>query len=107
MATQLRTFAPIKYQSDNITLIGRYENEGFCQMALDGNYAHTSYPDGSDGAGIIDVTKPQRLKEVGNCKLEPLSGHNAPQTNHLEMDHRSLFYIMDKARGFDVIEFKR
>lgn len=107
MATKLRTFAPINYQSDNITLIGRCEHEGFCRVAIDGNHALTCYTDRSDGTGIIDVSKLRPLKEVGYFILEPCSGYNEAQTNDLKMDHRSLLYAIDKARGFDVIEFKR
>jgi len=59
------------------------------------------------GLRIIDVRKPESPEEVGYFIPEPGSGYNAPQTNDVEMDHRGLLYITDKARGFDVIEFER
>jgi len=61
------------------------------------------------GAGlrIIDIANPDQPQEVGYFIPEPGQGYNAPQTNDVEMDHRGLVYITDKARGFDVIEFRR
>ena len=52
------------------------------------------------GLRIIDVRKPESPEEVGYFIPEPGSGYNAPQTNDVEMDHRGLLYITDKARVF-------
>lgn len=61
------------------------------------------------GAGlrILDIKNPENPEEVGYFIPEPGIGYNAPQTNDVAMDDRGLIYITDKARGFDVIEFKR
>ena len=59
------------------------------------------------GLRIIDIAKPHQPEEVAFFIPEPGTGYNAPQTNDVEMDHRGLLYITDKARGFDVIDFKR
>ncbi|MEE2654280.1 MAG: RNA polymerase subunit sigma-70 [Pseudomonadota bacterium] len=59
------------------------------------------------GLRIIDIANPKGVNEVAYFIPEPGRGYNAPQTNDVELDHRGLIYITDKARGFDVIEFKR
>lgn len=59
------------------------------------------------GLRIVDIADPTQPKEVGHFIPEPGRGLDAPQTNDVEMDHRGLLYVSDKARGFDVIEFKR
>lgn len=59
------------------------------------------------GLRIFDIANPRQPEEVGYFIPEPGRGYDAPQTNDVEMDHRGLIYITDKARGFDVIEFKR
>jgi len=59
------------------------------------------------GLRIIDIANPKGVNEVAYFIPEPGRGYNAPQTNDVELDHRGLIYITDKARGFDVIDFKR
>ncbi len=59
------------------------------------------------GLRILDLANPTAPEEVGYFIPEPGEGYNAPQTNDVEVDHRGLLYITDKARGFDVIDFKR
>lgn len=59
------------------------------------------------GLRIVNIKDPSRPEEVAHFIPEPGTGYNAPQTNDVEIDHRGLIYITDKARGFDVIEFKR
>ena len=59
------------------------------------------------GLRILDIANPQAVDEVAYFIPEPGRGYNAPQTNDVELDHRGLIYITDKARGFDVIDFKR
>ncbi len=59
------------------------------------------------GLRILDIADPTAPKEIGHFIPEPGRGLNAPQTNDVEMDHRGLLYISDKARGFDIIDFKR
>jgi hypothetical protein len=59
------------------------------------------------GLRIFDFSKPEALKEVGFYIPEPGEGFPAPQTNDVEIDTRGFIHITDKARGYDVIEFKR
>jgi hypothetical protein len=59
------------------------------------------------GLRILDIANPSAPEEVGYFIPEPGESYNAPQTNDVERDHRGLLYITDKARGFDVIDFKR
>lgn len=56
------------------------------------------------GLRILDFANPTAPEEVGYFIPEPGVGYDAPQTNDVELDHRGLIYITDKARGFDVIE---
>ena len=58
------------------------------------------------GLRIIDIKNPTAPEEVGYFIPEPGTGFDTPQTNDVSMDHRGLLYITDKARGFDVIDFK-
>jgi hypothetical protein len=59
------------------------------------------------GLRIFDIAKPEAPKEVGFFIPEPGTGYNAPQTNDVEIDTRGFIHITDKARGYDVIEFRR
>jgi hypothetical protein len=59
------------------------------------------------GLRILDIANPRRPEEIAWFIPEPGIGYPAPQTNDVELDHRGLIYITDKARGFDVIELKR
>ncbi len=59
------------------------------------------------GLRILDFSKPEAPEEIGYFIPEPGERQMAPQTNDVEMDHRGLIYITDKAHGFDVIEFDR
>ncbi len=56
------------------------------------------------GLRILDFANPSAPTEVGYFIPEPGKGYDAPQTNDVDIDHRGLIYITDKARGFDVIE---
>jgi hypothetical protein len=57
------------------------------------------------GLRIIDIKNPSSPAEVGHFIPKPGDGYDAPQTNDVTMDHRGLLYVVDKAKGFDVIEF--
>jgi len=58
------------------------------------------------GLRIVDIQDPKNPTEAGFFIPVPGRGTDAPQTNDVEMDHRGLVYITDKAHGFDVIELK-
>ncbi|MFB3053719.1 MAG: LVIVD repeat-containing protein [Alphaproteobacteria bacterium] len=57
------------------------------------------------GLRILDFSRPEQPEELGYFIPVPGDRQMAPQTNDVEMDHRGLLYITDKAHGFDVIEF--
>jgi hypothetical protein len=60
------------------------------------------------GAGlrIIDINDPTKPRELGYFIPKPGDGYDAPQTNDVAQDERGLLFITDKAKGFDIIEFK-
>lgn len=57
------------------------------------------------GLRILNFDTPEEPKEIGYFIPRPGDRQMAPATNDVEMDHRGLIYITDKASGFDVIEF--
>jgi hypothetical protein len=57
------------------------------------------------GLRILKFDNPEQPEEIGYFIPVPGDRQMAPQTNDVEMDHRGLIYITDKAHGFDVIEF--
>jgi hypothetical protein len=59
------------------------------------------------GLRILDLADPTQPTEIGYFIPAPWGGRPAPQTNDVEMDHRGLLYVTDKAHGFDVIELSR
>jgi hypothetical protein len=59
------------------------------------------------GLRIIDINDPAHPKERGYFIPKPGDGYDAPQTNDVAQDERGLLYVVDKARGFDVIELQR
>jgi hypothetical protein len=56
------------------------------------------------GLRVIDVANPARPKEVASFMPEPRPGHNAPQSNDVEVDDRGLIYLFDRDKGFDILE---
>jgi hypothetical protein len=42
---------------------------------------------------------------VGHFIPHPAPGKAAPQTNDVDVDERGLVYIVDRYRGFDILEF--
>jgi hypothetical protein len=54
---------------------------------------------------IMDISDPAHPKERGYFIPKPGDGQVAPLTNDVAKDSRGLYWITDKARGLDVIEF--
>ncbi len=59
----------------------------------------------SGGLRIVDVADPLRPREVGFYIPEPVGGEVSPQSNDVDVDARGLIYLIDRNRGFDVLEF--
>ncbi len=56
------------------------------------------------GLRVIDIKDPTMPEEVGYYIPEPVGGETAPQTNDVDTDKRGLVYIIDRNRGFDILE---
>ncbi|MGY8999421.1 MAG: LVIVD repeat-containing protein [Rhodospirillales bacterium] len=56
------------------------------------------------GLRVVDVANPARPKEVGCFMPEPRAGYNAPQSNDVDVDDRGLMYLLDRDKGFDILE---
>jgi hypothetical protein len=57
------------------------------------------------GLRIMDISDPTNPKERGYFIPKPGDGQVAPLTNDVAKDTRGLYWVTDKARGLDVIEF--
>lgn len=58
----------------------------------------------SGGVRVIDIKNPEAPAEVGFFIPEPLGREPAPQTNDVDVDHRGLVALIDRNRGFDILE---
>lgn len=81
----------------------RFGAHQFREAVDDDNIAYVTWF--AAGLRILDVSTPDAPEEIGYFIPQPGDRQMAPQTNDVEMDHRGLIYITDKAHGFDVIEF--
>jgi len=57
------------------------------------------------GLRIVDVADPFHPVEVAHFIPEPLSGEASPQSNDVDVDGNGLVYLLDRNRGFDILEF--
>jgi hypothetical protein len=56
------------------------------------------------GVRVIDIKDPMMPEETGYFIPEPVGSEVAPQTNDVDTDQRGLVYIIDRNRGFDILE---
>ncbi len=56
------------------------------------------------GVRVIDIADPAAPREVAFYLPEPFPGHPAPQSNDVDVDERGLVYVLDRDRGFEIIE---
>lgn len=56
------------------------------------------------GLRIVDIADPEKPREVAFYVPEPFPGHRAPQSNDVDVDERGLIYLLDRDRGFEIIE---
>jgi hypothetical protein len=61
----------------------------------------------SGGLRIVDIKDPEAPEEVGWFIPEPVGGNASPQSNDVDVDRQGLIYVLDRNRGFDILEFKR
>lgn len=61
----------------------------------------------SGGLRIVDLKDPTRPEEIAHFIPEPRAGFPSPQSNDVEVDERGLVYMIDRNKGFDILEFDR
>lgn len=59
------------------------------------------------GMRVIDFSDPANPEEVGYFIPNPVTGHERPGTNDVDVDERGLVYIIDRYNGFDILEYQR
>ncbi|MGQ7793861.1 LVIVD repeat-containing protein [Faunimonas sp. B44] len=59
------------------------------------------------GLRIVDVKNPEEPEEVGYFIPEPHKADGAPQSNDVDVDEEGRIYLLDRDRGFHVLEFDR
>jgi len=58
------------------------------------------------GLRVVDISDPVLPTEVGHYIPEPVGGNPSPQSNDVDVDGRGLVYLIDRNRGFDILEFQ-
>ena len=58
----------------------------------------------SGGLRIIDVADPFLPVEIAHYIPEPVGDQRAPASNDVDVDERGLIYLLDRDRGFDILE---
>lgn len=56
------------------------------------------------GVRVIDIAEPEVPRETAFFIPEPRPGHKAPQSNDVDVGPDGLVYIIDRDRGFDIVE---
>ena len=57
------------------------------------------------GLRVVDISDPMRPREDAWFIPEPRPGHASPQSNDVDVDGNGLIYLIDRNRGFDILEF--
>lgn len=81
---------------------GRFGMHQF-QEHIDGNLLFCAWFSG--GLRVVDIADPKAPTEVGHFIPEPVGDHPSPQSNDVDVDKRGLVYLIDRNRGFDILEF--
>lgn len=58
----------------------------------------------SGGLRVIDLAKPETPREIAFYVPEPQPGCAAPQSNDVDVDENGLIYLLDRDRGFEIVE---
>ena len=80
---------------------GRFGAHQFRER-LDGTLVYVTWFAG--GLRVVDVADPFHPVEVAHFIPEPRSGQESPQSNDVDVDDRGLIYLIDRNRGFDILE---
>jgi hypothetical protein len=59
----------------------------------------------SGGLRVIDISNPQKPREVGHYIPRPWPGAGSAQSNDVFVDERGLIYLIDRVRGLDILRF--
>lgn len=81
---------------------GRFGLHQF-QEHIDGSLVYCAWFGG--GLRVVDIADPTMPKEAGYFIPAPYPGEDAPQTNDVDVDDRGLIYLIDRNRGFEIVEF--
>ena len=82
---------------------GRFGMHQF-QEHIDDNLVYCAWFAG--GLRIVDIGDPARPREAGFHIPTPAPGEASPQTNDVDVDERGLIYLLDRNRGFEVVEYR-
>ena len=81
---------------------GRFGAHQFRER-LDGTLVHAAWFSG--GLRIVDIADPFHPREVGHFIPEPVGDQPSPQSNDVDVDENGLIHLIDRNRGFDILEF--
>jgi hypothetical protein len=56
------------------------------------------------GLRVVDISDPLAPVEVGHFIPEPAGDEPSPQSNDVDVDEEGLIYLIDRNRGFDILE---
>jgi hypothetical protein len=59
------------------------------------------------GLRVVDLNDPFQPREIAHYVPEPAAGFTAPQSNDVDVDDAGLIYLLDRDRGFDILELDR
>ncbi|PKQ08775.1 MAG: RNA polymerase subunit sigma-70 [Alphaproteobacteria bacterium HGW-Alphaproteobacteria-10] len=80
---------------------GRFGAHQFCERP-NGALVHVAWFAG--GLRVVDLADPLAPREVAHYVPSPRGGFPAPQSNDVDVDARGLIYLIDRNRGFDILE---
>ena len=58
----------------------------------------------AQGLRVIDIARPQVPREVAYFVPDPAPGAKRPSSNDVYVDERGLIYLLDRVRGFHILE---
>jgi hypothetical protein len=101
--TPLSTFHVSEMDSPWSRAPGRFGMHQF-QEHIDDHLVYCAWFSG--GLRIVDIADPTRPVEAGFYIPAPAADEPSPQTNDVDVDARGLVYLLDRNRGFEVVEFR-
>ncbi|MDH3218201.1 MAG: RNA polymerase subunit sigma-70 [Gammaproteobacteria bacterium] len=101
--TPLSTFHVSEMDSPWSRAPGRFGMHQF-QEHIDDHLVYCAWFSG--GLRIVDIADPTRPVETGFYIPAPAADEPSPQTNDVDLDARGLVYLLDRNRGFEVVEFR-